>query len=150
MPAIQVACHLFVGGVLFPSSHGSTSIVSSRLSCLAYQQVSLVSKLIAKSVTSLWNKMVVSVGPPSCHKIGRCRSRRSLARCVSSRAPKRFSRLQVGSVNSCSLTMRAADGGESLRQNGFFFASGFFRFAGFFSPAAATDYCTCQVLMKLL
>jgi hypothetical protein len=54
----------------------------------------------------------------------------SLARRVSSRAPKHFSCLKVGSVNSCWLTKRALDAGESARFSSVFFASAFFSLDG--------------------
>ena len=104
----------------FPSSHGSTSLVSFRCIGLSYQDVLLVRRRIVQYVTSLCNQEVISVCPRSCHNMNRCRSRNSLARFGSTSLRQFLWRLEVGSVNACNLTMRAADKCESARFKAWF------------------------------
>ncbi len=58
-----------------------------------------------------------------------------LARCVSSRAPRRFRRLLVGSVKPCRPTMRAPDKWDSPRFSGRFLAWAESRFDSESTPA---------------
>jgi hypothetical protein len=53
-------------------------------------------------------------------------------------APKVYRRLEVGSVNACGLTRRAADNWESPRFSGIFLASRFFRFQAESSPTSCS------------
>jgi hypothetical protein len=101
---------------------GESCLYQSRRQDYLESRISLISLVIGvrlKLSHSLCNKMVVVAGPPSCHNMGRSFMWRNFARVVSSRASRRFSGLQAGSVNICWLTKRALDAGESARFQAF-------------------------------
>ena len=122
LPAVQVARHVFVCRLFFLASHGGKSFVACRGVGLSYQHVWLVRRMIVQYVASVCNQKVVSICPPSCHNTGRYCSHQRLARGVSTSLPGGVRRLEVGSVNACNLTMRAADKWESARFKAWFWS----------------------------